>query len=54
MPGEWIDQLTIAGTPEDWQNAIERFAALGAHSVVLVPLPDADLDEIERFKQHLQ
>ena len=52
-PDEWIDQLTIAGTPQDWQAAIDRFVQLGAHSVVLVPLPDTGLDEVEKFGRHL-
>jgi alkanesulfonate monooxygenase SsuD/methylene tetrahydromethanopterin reductase-like flavin-dependent oxidoreductase (luciferase family) len=54
IPDTWIDQLTIAGTPQDWKSALDRFAEQGAYSVVLVPLPEAGLDEIEKFAQHLQ
>ena len=54
MPDEWIEQLAVVGTPQDWQNAIDKFIALGAHSVVLVPLPDAGVDEVEKFANHLQ
>jgi alkanesulfonate monooxygenase SsuD/methylene tetrahydromethanopterin reductase-like flavin-dependent oxidoreductase (luciferase family) len=54
MPKAWIDSLTIAGTPQDWKLAIEQFANRGVHSVVLVPLPEAGLDEVEKFAHHLQ
>lgn len=53
MPAEWIDDLTIVGTREDWQAAIKRYTALGADSLVLVPHPDAGFDEIERFAENL-
>lgn len=54
MPDEWIEQLTVAGTSQDWRLAIDRFVELGAHSVVLVPMPDAGVDEVEKFAQHLR
>lgn len=53
MPDAWITQLAIAGTPQDWKLAIDQFVEQGIHSVILVPLPDADLDEIEKFARHL-
>jgi 5,10-methylenetetrahydromethanopterin reductase len=53
LPDAWIEQLTIAGTPQNWKSAIDQFVKLGAHSVVLVPLPDAGLDETEKFARHL-
>jgi len=53
IPDAWIDQLTIAGTPRDWCEAIDRFIKCGVHSVVLVPLPDTNPDEVEAFAQHL-
>ena len=49
----WIDQLAIAGTPKDWRFAIDRLVALGVQTVVLVPLPDAGLDEVDIFARHL-
>ena len=49
----WIDQLAIVGTPDDWKLAIDRLMELGAHSIILVPLPDTGLDEIDMFAQHL-
>lgn len=54
MPDEWIEQLTVAGTAQDWRLAIDKFVELGAHSIVLVPMPDAGLDEVEKFAQHLR
>ncbi len=53
MQDAWIDALTIAGTPEHWRKALQRLADAGADSVVLVPLPERGLDEIERFARHL-
>jgi 5,10-methylenetetrahydromethanopterin reductase len=53
MPDEWIDQLSIAGTPDDWKLAIGRLVKLGVHAVVLVPLPEAGLDELGVFARHL-
>ena len=54
MPDEWIEQLTVAGTAQDWRQAIEKFVELGAHSIVLVPMPDAGLAEVEKFAEHLR
>ncbi len=53
MPDEWIEQLTVAGTAQDWRLAIDKFVELGAQSVVLVPMPDAGVDEVEKFAQHI-
>ena len=53
MPDEWIEQLSISGTPNDCVNAIDRLVDAGADSVVLIPLPDKDLDELERFANQL-
>ena len=53
MPDEWIDQLTVAGPPEVCAAAIGRLVKAGADSVVLVPLPGKDLDELERFAGRL-
>ena len=44
MPDEWIDDLSIAGSPGQCVAAIERLVAAGANSVVLVPPPDIDPD----------
>jgi alkanesulfonate monooxygenase SsuD/methylene tetrahydromethanopterin reductase-like flavin-dependent oxidoreductase (luciferase family) len=44
-----IDQLAITGTPEDWALAINRLVEAGANTVVLVPLPGKDLEELDLF-----
>lgn len=54
MPDAWIDQLAVAGTPQDWEMAIDRFVKAGANTVVLVPLPDRGLEELEAFAGHIQ
>ena len=53
MPDDWIEQLSISGTPEECVNAISRLVDAGANTVVLIPLPDKDLHEIERFASRL-
>ena len=35
MPGAWIDQLAMIGTPLDWRTAANRLVAAGADTVVL-------------------
>jgi alkanesulfonate monooxygenase SsuD/methylene tetrahydromethanopterin reductase-like flavin-dependent oxidoreductase (luciferase family) len=52
VPDAWIEQLAIAGTPEDWTAAIDRLVKAGADTVVLVPLPDKGLEELEVFARH--
>jgi len=54
MPDKWIDQLAVAGSPEDWEMAIRRLVEAGADTIVLSPLPDKGLDELEVFARHLQ
>jgi 5,10-methylenetetrahydromethanopterin reductase len=53
MPDAWIDRLAVVGTPEECRLAIRRLASAGADTVVLVPLPDKDLDEVDVFARHL-
>ena len=53
MPDAWIDQLAIAGTPEEWGPAIRRLVEAGANTVVLVPLPEKGLDVLDVFARHL-
>lgn len=49
---EWIDQLAVVGTPEEWGKAVDRLVEAGANSVVLVPLPGKGLDELSAFAKH--
>jgi alkanesulfonate monooxygenase SsuD/methylene tetrahydromethanopterin reductase-like flavin-dependent oxidoreductase (luciferase family) len=53
MPDEWIDQLNVVGSPEACAAAIGRLVEAGADSVVLVPLPDKGLDELDLFAGRL-
>ena len=53
LPADWIDQLAIVGTPEECVLAIRRLVDAGANTVVLVPLPDKELSELELFARHL-
>jgi 5,10-methylenetetrahydromethanopterin reductase len=53
MPDAWIDRLAVAGTPEECRLAIRCLADAGADTVVLVPLPDKGLDELDVFAGHL-
>lgn len=53
MPDDWINQLAVVGSPGDCRVAINRLAEAGADTVVLVPLPDKDLNELDKFTQHL-
>jgi alkanesulfonate monooxygenase SsuD/methylene tetrahydromethanopterin reductase-like flavin-dependent oxidoreductase (luciferase family) len=52
MPDAWIDQLAIAGTVEEWALAIDRLLEAGANTVVLLPLPDKGLEELDLFARH--
>ncbi len=52
MPDAWIDELAIAGSPEDWEVAINRLVEAGADTVVLVPLPDKGPQELDVFARH--
>lgn len=45
---EWVDRLSVTGTPADCAHAIERLAAAGADRVVVAPLPD-DVDDQVRL-----
>ncbi len=53
MPDEWIDQLAVVGPPEACAASIGRLVEAGADSVVLIPLPDKDLDELDLFAGRL-
>ena len=53
MPDERIDQLSVVGRPYECAKAIEQLAEAGADTVVLVPLPDKDLSELDVFSQEL-
>lgn len=45
MPGHWIDELAIAGTPAEVAERIEQYWTAGADSVVLSPQPAEATEE---------
>ena len=53
IPNAWIDELAIFGTPKDWNLSIERYADAGADSVVLIPLPNTGVDELDILADRL-
>jgi alkanesulfonate monooxygenase SsuD/methylene tetrahydromethanopterin reductase-like flavin-dependent oxidoreductase (luciferase family) len=46
MPDEWVEKLTIAGSPEEVVEKIRRLQAAGADSVALFPADADRVDEI--------
>jgi alkanesulfonate monooxygenase SsuD/methylene tetrahydromethanopterin reductase-like flavin-dependent oxidoreductase (luciferase family) len=54
MPDAWIDQVAIAGTPEECAERVGAYARAGVDSLALYPLPAAQADEIlARASEHL-
>ena len=52
MPDDWMDWLTIAGTPEDCIKSIHNLFDAGTTSIVLCPMPTSDIDvQIKRFSE---
>ena len=49
MPDRWVDDLTIAGTPEECAAKIAGFYDAGAHSVALFPVATDRVDQIIRM-----
>lgn len=49
MPDQWVDDLTIAGTPEECATKIRGFHDAGADSVALFPVATDQVDEIVRL-----
>lgn len=46
MPDRWVDELTVAGTPDEVAEKIEGLFASGADSVSLVPVDVTELDRV--------
>ena len=53
IPNEWINQLAIVGTRENWESSIKNLVEAGADSVVLVPTPDKGIAELDVFANHI-
>lgn len=45
MPESWVDDLTIAGTPQECADKIRSYFEAGADSVALFPMPGDRVDE---------
>lgn len=52
LPEAWITQLTVAGTPQECRDAIQRLADAGADTVILVPVEN-DLQALKTFSDTL-
>ena len=48
MPDQWIEDLTIAGSPEEVATKIKSFYDVGADCVALFPMPS---DQVDRMVQ---
>lgn len=53
MPDSWIAQLAVAGTPDDCAAMIYQLGEAGADSVVLTPLPEQPIDQIDTFAREV-
>ncbi|MDP7342564.1 MAG: LLM class flavin-dependent oxidoreductase [Alphaproteobacteria bacterium] len=52
MPEDWMDWLTVGGTPEDCIQSIRNLFAAGTSSIVLCLMPTSDIDtQIKRFSE---
>jgi 5,10-methylenetetrahydromethanopterin reductase len=49
MPDSWIDDLAIAGTPEECAAKIRSYHEVGADSVALFPMPVERVDQLMRL-----
>jgi 5,10-methylenetetrahydromethanopterin reductase len=53
MPDEWIDELGIAGAPEDITRGINRLLEAGATSVVLTFDPGSAVEQLRLVSEHV-
>lgn len=53
IPDTWIDEMAIFGTAQDWHRSIERYVNAGADTIVLAPLPNTGLEELDLFVDQL-
>ncbi len=52
MPDDWMDWLTIGGTPDDCIQSIRNLFDAGTTSIVLCLMPTSDIDtQIKRFSE---
>ncbi len=53
MPDFWIDDLAIAGSPDEVAAGIERYRLAGATSVVAVPLADRTAEQLDALAERV-
>lgn len=53
MPDSWLDELVVAGTPEQCLAAIDRLGQAGTARVALVPPADATIDQLTTWCRDL-
>jgi alkanesulfonate monooxygenase SsuD/methylene tetrahydromethanopterin reductase-like flavin-dependent oxidoreductase (luciferase family) len=53
IPDAWIDELAIFSTAHDWNQSIERYVKAGADTIVLVPLPNTGVEELDSIMDRL-
>jgi len=53
MPDAWLDEIVVAGTPEQCLAAIDRLGQAGTARVALVPPPDATIDQLTTWCRNL-
>jgi alkanesulfonate monooxygenase SsuD/methylene tetrahydromethanopterin reductase-like flavin-dependent oxidoreductase (luciferase family) len=49
MPDDWVDRLTISGTPEQVVARIRSLRSAGADAIALFPVPADETDELVRI-----
>jgi len=49
MPDRWVEDLTIAGTPEECAQEISAFYATVADSVAMLPVATDRMDGVVRL-----
>lgn len=52
LPAQWLEDLVVAGEPDECAAKIQRLLDAGADSVVLFPMPVDRLEEIVRLTAH--
>jgi 5,10-methylenetetrahydromethanopterin reductase len=54
VPDEWIDRLTVAGTPDDCRAALAPLADAGLDGPIALPIPGVDvLEQLARWRDTL-
>jgi alkanesulfonate monooxygenase SsuD/methylene tetrahydromethanopterin reductase-like flavin-dependent oxidoreductase (luciferase family) len=53
LPREWIDEISVAGTPAECAAAIQRLGEAGAHRIGLVPPQHLSIEQIESWTKAL-